>query len=91
MTVVEVGPNRRRAFASVVLVLTTLAGWWTCGVIAMLLLGGDIDDPGSPRTAAKVLGTAFAAASVLFLVGSVFVVVSKLLARRRGRPAAMPA
>lgn len=91
MTVAEVRPNRRKAFAWVALVVTALAGWWTCGVIAMLLLGGDIDDPGSRRTAAKVLGSAFAAASVLFLAGSVFVVVRKLLARCRDRPTAMPA
>jgi hypothetical protein len=57
----------------------------------MLLLGGDIDDPASPRTAAKVLGSAFAAASVLFLAGSVFIVVRWLLARHRDQPTATPA
>ena len=91
MTAADVRPNRRRALARFLLVLATLAGWWFCGGIAMLLLGGDIDDPASPRTAAKVLGSAFAAASVLFLAGSVFIVVRRLLTRRRDRPTATPA
>ena len=60
-----------------------------CAVIAMLLFGGDIDDPRSPGTVAKVLGSAFAAASVLFLAGSMFVVARELLARRRDRPTAI--
>jgi hypothetical protein len=90
MTAAEARPNRRRAFSLVASLLATLGGWWVCGVTAMLLLGGDIDDPGSPGTAAKVLGSAFTVAAVLFLAGSVFIVVRRL-ARRRVRPTAMPA
>ena len=90
MMAADVRPYRRRALARVLLVLATLAGWWYCGVVAMLLLGGDIDDPSSPRTGAKVLGSAFAAASVLFLAGSVFIVVRWFLARRRDQPTATP-
>jgi hypothetical protein len=90
MTTAEARPNRRRGFAWVASLLATLAGWWVCGVTAMLLLGGDIDDPGSPGTAGKVLGSAFAVAAVLFLAGSVFIVVRRL-ARRRVRPTPMPA
>jgi hypothetical protein len=91
MTAADLRPNRGRALAKVLLVLATLAGWWCCGVFAMLLLGGDIDDLASPRTAAKVLASAFAAASVLFLAGSVFIVVRWLLARRRDQLTATPA
>ena len=76
-------PHRLRELFSNMVVLVGLGAAWVCGVVAMLLLGGDIDDPNSPTSGAKMLRSGFAAASVILLSGSVFIVVRKVVARRR--------
>ncbi len=65
------------------MVSTTLVGGYLCGVVAMLLLGGDIDDPDAPTRGVKLLGLGFGVLSVVLLVGTVVLLARRLLKRAR--------